>query len=101
MGTAEQVAQATAFLCSTEAAYMTGSVLLVDGAIQDRTTAAAGRVSEVEFRGAFCHVTVALAGAEDQPLIVSLSRRRSDEMNIAEGASLAIGLRPDCLRLLS
>jgi NAD(P)-dependent dehydrogenase (short-subunit alcohol dehydrogenase family) len=31
MGTAEQVAQATAFLCSAEAAYMTGSVLLVDG----------------------------------------------------------------------
>lgn len=31
LGTAEQVAQATAFLCSSEAAYMTGSVLLVDG----------------------------------------------------------------------
>ncbi len=31
LGTAEQVAQATAFLCSTEAEYMTGSVLLVDG----------------------------------------------------------------------
>lgn len=31
LGTAEQVAQATAFLCSPEAAYMTGSVLLVDG----------------------------------------------------------------------
>jgi len=31
MGTAEQVAQATAFLCSPAAAYMTGSVLLVDG----------------------------------------------------------------------
>jgi NAD(P)-dependent dehydrogenase (short-subunit alcohol dehydrogenase family) len=31
MGTAEQVAQATAFLCSSEATYMTGSVLLVDG----------------------------------------------------------------------
>jgi NAD(P)-dependent dehydrogenase (short-subunit alcohol dehydrogenase family) len=31
MGTAEQVAQATAFLCSSEASYMTGSVLLVDG----------------------------------------------------------------------
>ena len=28
---AQQVAQATAFLCSPEAAYMTGSVLLVDG----------------------------------------------------------------------
>lgn len=31
MGTAEQVAHAVAFLCSSEAAYMTGSVLLVDG----------------------------------------------------------------------
>ena len=31
MGTAEQVAQSVAFLCSPEAAYMTGSVLLVDG----------------------------------------------------------------------
>ena len=81
--------------------YLRPEDVLVDGAIQDRTTAAAGRVSKVEFLGAFCHVTVALAGAEDQPLIVSLSRRRSDEMNIAEGASLAIGLRPDCLRLLS
>jgi len=31
LGTPEQVAQATAFLCSPEASYMTGSVLLVDG----------------------------------------------------------------------
>jgi NAD(P)-dependent dehydrogenase (short-subunit alcohol dehydrogenase family) len=31
LGTAEQIAQATAFLCSSDAAYMTGSVLLVDG----------------------------------------------------------------------
>ena len=31
MGTAEQVAQAMAFLCSPEATYMTGSTLLVDG----------------------------------------------------------------------
>jgi NAD(P)-dependent dehydrogenase (short-subunit alcohol dehydrogenase family) len=31
MGTAEQVAQSVAFLCSPQAAYMTGSVLLVDG----------------------------------------------------------------------
>ena len=31
LGTAEQVAKAAAFLCSPDAAYMTGSVLLVDG----------------------------------------------------------------------
>ena len=31
LGTAEQVAKATAFLCSPDADYMTGSVLLVDG----------------------------------------------------------------------
>ncbi len=30
-GTVEQVAAATAFLCSADASYMTGSVLLVDG----------------------------------------------------------------------
>jgi len=33
LGTPEQVAQATAFLCSPEASYMTGSVLLVDGGV--------------------------------------------------------------------
>jgi NAD(P)-dependent dehydrogenase (short-subunit alcohol dehydrogenase family) len=31
LGTAEQIAQATPFLCSPDAAYMTGAVLLVDG----------------------------------------------------------------------
>jgi NAD(P)-dependent dehydrogenase (short-subunit alcohol dehydrogenase family) len=31
LGTAEQIAKATAFLCSPDADYMTGSVLLVDG----------------------------------------------------------------------
>ena len=31
LGTADQVAQSIAFLCSPDAAYMTGSVLLVDG----------------------------------------------------------------------
>jgi NAD(P)-dependent dehydrogenase (short-subunit alcohol dehydrogenase family) len=31
LGTAEQIAKAVGFLCSTDAEYMTGSVLLVDG----------------------------------------------------------------------
>jgi NAD(P)-dependent dehydrogenase (short-subunit alcohol dehydrogenase family) len=31
LGTAEQIARATAFMCSPDAAYMTGAVLLVDG----------------------------------------------------------------------
>jgi NAD(P)-dependent dehydrogenase (short-subunit alcohol dehydrogenase family) len=31
LGSAEQIGQATAFLCSPESSYMTGSVLLVDG----------------------------------------------------------------------
>ena len=81
--------------------YLRPEDVLVDGAVQDRTTAASGKVSKVEFLGAFCHVTVALAGAEDQSLVIALSKRRSDEMNLAAGASLVIGLRPDCLRLLS
>ena len=32
-GTAEQIAKATAFLCSADADYMTGTVLLVDGGV--------------------------------------------------------------------
>src|SRR5207253_712563 len=44
--------------------------------------------------------TVTLVGAEDQPLVVSLSRHSSDEMNLVEGTALQIGLPPDCLRLL-
>ena len=31
LSTADQVAKATAFLCSEDSSYMTGSVLLVDG----------------------------------------------------------------------
>jgi iron(III) transport system ATP-binding protein len=80
--------------------YLRPEDVLVDGAVQGRATATTGKVSKVEFLGAFCLVTVTLAGAEDQPVLVSLSRRRSDEMNLAEGTALSVGLRPDCLRLL-
>ena len=33
----------------------------------------------------FCHVTVALAGAEEQPLLINISRHSIDEMSLAEG----------------
>jgi len=80
--------------------YLRPEDVLVDGAIQGSATAATGRVAKVEFLGAFCLVTVTLAGVERQPLVVSLSRRRSDEMNLVEGASLSVALRPDCMRIL-
>ena len=80
--------------------YLRPEDVLVDGAVQSNRNAASGRVTKVEFLGAFCLVTVTLVGAEDQPLVVNLSRHSSDEMNLVEGTALQIGLPPDCLRLL-
>jgi len=80
--------------------YLRPEDVLVDGAVQSNLNAGPGKVIKVEFLGAFCLVTVALIGAEDQPLVVNLSRHSSDEMNLAEGTALQIGLPPDCMRLL-
>jgi iron(III) transport system ATP-binding protein len=81
--------------------YLRPEDVLVDGAIHEGATAMTGKIAKIEFLGAFCLVTLTLTGAEDQPLVVSLSRRRSDEMNLSEGAPLSIGLSADCLRLLA
>jgi len=81
--------------------YLRPEDVLVDGAVQSNPNAASGKVIKVEFLGAFCLVTVTLVGAEDQPLVVNLSRHSSDEMNLAEGSALQIGLPPDCMRLLA
>jgi len=80
--------------------YLRPEDVLVNGAAQGNPNAASGKVTKVEFLGAFCLVTVTLVGAEDQPLVVNLSRHSSDEMNLAEGTALQIGLPPDCMRLL-
>ena len=80
--------------------YLRPEDVLVDGAVRDRPNAVPGKVLKVEFLGAFCLVTVTLAGAADQPLVVNLSRHSIDEMNLAEGEPLSVGLPPDCLRLL-
>jgi iron(III) transport system ATP-binding protein len=81
--------------------YLRPEDILVDGAIHGPANAVSGKVSKIEFLGAFCLVTVTLAGAEDQPLVVNLSRHSSDEMNLAEGSELRLGLPPDCMRLLA
>jgi iron(III) transport system ATP-binding protein len=81
--------------------YLRPEDILVDGAIHGHSNAALGKVSKIEFLGAFCLVTVTLAGAEDQPLVVNLSRHSSDQMHLAEGNQLRLGLPPDCVRLLA
>lgn len=81
--------------------YLRPEDVLIDGAIHGDANTAQGTVCKLEFLGAFCLVTVNLAGAEDQPIVISLSRHSSDEMNLGEGVQLNIGLPSDCMRLLT
>ena len=81
--------------------YLRPEDVLIDGALQGQGNAAAGTVAKVEFLGAFCLVTVTLADAGGQPLVVNLSRHSSDEMNLVVGAPLQVGLPAECMRLLS
>jgi hypothetical protein len=74
---------------------------MIDGAAAANANAAPATVTKIEFLGAFCHVTVVVAGAEDQPLLVNISRHSIDQMNLVEGSPLQVGLPADCMRLLS
>ena len=59
--------------------YLRPEDVLVDGAVRDRPNAVPGKVLKVEFLGAFCLVTVTLAGAGDQcDEGVSMPRRRPE-----------------------
>ena len=80
--------------------YLRPEDVLINGAAGSQPNTASAKVTKVEFLGAFCLVTVALVGAEDQPLVVNLSRHSTDEMNLAVGALLQVGLPADCMRLL-
>jgi iron(III) transport system ATP-binding protein len=80
--------------------YLRPEDVMVNGAAGNQPNTAPAKVVKVEFLGAFCLVTVALVGAEDQPLVVNLSRHSTDEMHLAVGALLQVGLPPDCMRLL-
>ncbi len=81
--------------------YLRPEDIVVDQAAGSGPNRAQAKVTKVEFLGAFCHVTVAIAGAEEQPLLINISRHSIDEMRLAEGSALHLGLPPDCMRLLA
>ena len=81
--------------------YLRPEDVLIDGALGAQSNTASAKVAKIEFLGAFCLVTVTLTGAEEQPLVVNLSRHASDEMKLAVGSPLHVGLPADCMRLLS
>jgi iron(III) transport system ATP-binding protein len=60
----------------------------------DHANHAAAKVQKIEFLGAFCMVTVRLAEAQEQPVIVALSRHSLERMSIGEGAPLSVGFPP-------
>ncbi len=80
--------------------YLRPEDVVIDGAAARHSNAAHSRVTKVEFLGAFCHVTVLIAGAEEQPLLINISRHSVDEMRLAEGSPLHVGLPAECMRLL-
>jgi iron(III) transport system ATP-binding protein len=81
--------------------YLRPEDVVIDGAAAGQGNAAPATVTKVEFLGAFCHVTVLVAGAEDQPLLINISRHSIDRMNLVAGSPLQVGLPADCMRLLS
>ncbi len=81
--------------------YLRPEDIVVAGVDAGHANAAQGKVTKVEFLGAFCHVTVAVADAGDQLLLINISRHSIDQMRLAEGSALRIGLPADCMRLLA
>jgi iron(III) transport system ATP-binding protein len=81
--------------------YLRPEDIVIDGAAAAAGNAVHAKVTKVEFLGAFCHVTVALAGAEEQPLLINISRHSIDELSLVEGSALHVGLPAECMRLLA
>ena len=81
--------------------YLRPEDVVIDGASGPGPNRAHAKVTKVEFLGAFCHVTVTIAGAEDQPLLINISRHSIDELRLAEGSALYLGLPADCMRMLA
>ncbi|TMH35534.1 MAG: putative 2-aminoethylphosphonate ABC transporter ATP-binding protein [Betaproteobacteria bacterium] len=80
--------------------YLRPEDVMINGAAAAMPNTASAKVTKVEFLGAFCHVTVELAGAEEQPLLINMSRHAIDDMKLCPGAALSVGLPPECMRLL-
>jgi iron(III) transport system ATP-binding protein len=80
--------------------YLRPEDIVVTGPEDGHANAAHAKVTKVEFLGAFCHVTVAIADAGEQLLLLNVSRHRIDRMKIAEGSALRVALPADCMRLL-
>ncbi|HET6801694.1 MAG: putative 2-aminoethylphosphonate ABC transporter ATP-binding protein [Betaproteobacteria bacterium] len=80
--------------------YLRPEDVTINGNASGHPNVAPASVQKIEFLGAFCLVTVTLAGAPAQPLLVNLSRHSLDRMSLEIGAPLTIGLPRECMRLL-
>src|SRR5437764_9100036 len=66
--------------------YLRPEDVVVNGHAAEHRNHASGQVQKIEFLGAFCLVTVRLADAAEQPVMVTLSRHSLDRMSLGEGA---------------
>jgi iron(III) transport system ATP-binding protein len=80
--------------------YLRPEDVMINGHAAGQPNIAPASVQKIEFLGAFCLVTVSLAGAPAQPLVVNLSRHSLDRMALEIGSALSIGLPRECMRLL-
>src|SRR6478672_10968414 len=80
--------------------YLRPEDVMINGHASEQSNVASASVQKIEFLGAFCLVTVMLADAPAQPIVVNLSRHSLDRMALAIGAPLSVGLPRECMRLL-
>jgi iron(III) transport system ATP-binding protein len=80
--------------------YLRPEDVMVNGNASGHANVVPASVQKIEFLGAFCLVTVTLAAAPAQPLLVNLSRHHLDRMALTIGAPLSIGLPCECMRRL-
>ena len=80
--------------------YLRPEDVTINGSAGSHSNVLSASVQKIEFLGAFCLVTVSLAEAPSQPLLVNLSRQSLDRMSLDVGAKLHVGLPCECMRVL-